>query len=229
MRAEKLVSGQIYHVCNRSTEGISIFRGKDDAKRFLESLLLANTTSDMTIRAAVRTPRKKRNSRIPRPLVEVYALVLMPNHFHICVRQLVDNGISLWIQRACNSHARFYNLKNNRRGALFMGRFRAVPIESDQQLFYLLLYIHANPLDLVAPEWRSGKIKAWQKAIEYIETYPWSSYRIFDNRGGADSIIEKIISQSFPKKIISSWGGLSVGIRDWSQRDYEESKSIFLE
>ena len=229
MRTEKLVTGQVYHICNRSTEGIPIFRQKGDAVRFLETLLLSNTTDMMTMRGVARTPGQYRNRRKSKPLVEIYALVLMPNHFHICARQLVENGISLWIQRVCNSHARFYNLKNARRGALFMGRFNAVLVEKDEQLFHLFVYLHANPLDLVMPEWREGNLRAWQKADKYLRTYPWSSHNLLIGKGDVHPIIRKLISPRFSKKIISSWGGLSQGIREWSQRDYEESKKLFLE
>lgn len=229
MRVEKLVTGQIYHICNRSTEGIPIFKKEADALRFFETLLLSNTTDTMTIRGVARTPEQHRNRRKGKPLVEIYALVLMPNHFHICVRQLVENGISLWIQRACNSHARFYNLKNKRKGALFMGRFNAVLVEKDEQLFHLFVYIHANPLDLVMPEWREGNLSAWQKADKYLRTYPWSSYNLIVGGGDSHPLLKKLISPRFPQKIISSWGGLARGIREWSQRDYEESKKLFLE
>lgn len=229
MRIEKLVTGQIYHICNRSTEGIPIFKKKEDALRFLESLLLSNTTDTMTMRGVARTPKQHRDRSKNKPLVEVYALVLMPNHFHICARQLVENGISLWIQRACNSHARFYNLKNERKGALFMGRFTAVLVEKDEQLFHLFVYIHANPLDLIMPKWRAGNLRAWQKADKYLRDYQWSSYNLLIGVGDVNPILKKLISPHFPRKIISSWGNLSRGIREWSQRDYEESKKLFLE
>lgn len=229
MRAEKLVNDQIYHICNRSTEGIPILKQKADAERFLEALLLSNTTDIMTIRGVARTPEQHRNRRKSKPLVEIYALALMPNHFHICVRQIVENGISLWVQRVCNSHARFYNLKNKRKGTLFMGRFRAVQIVKDEQLFHLLVYIHANPLDLVMPKWREGNLQSWPKADGYLRTYPWSSYNLFVRGGVVHKTIEKLVSRHFPRQVISSWGGLARGIKDWSQRDYEGSKNLFLE
>jgi len=229
MRAEKLVTGEIYHICNRSTEGIPIFQQKVDALRFLETLLLSNTTDAMTIRSVARTPEQHRNRRKSKPLVEIYALVLMPNHFHICARQLVENGISLWIQRACNSHARFYNLKNERKGTLFMGRFNAILVEKDEQLFHLFVYIHANPLDLIMLQWRTGNLRSWQKADKYLRAYPWSSYNLFIGERDVHPTIRKLIFTRFPRQIISSWGGLARGIREWSQRDYEESKKLFLE
>ena len=110
-----------------------------------------------------------------------------------------------------------------------MGRFRAVLVEKDEQLFHLFVYIHANPLDLIMPEWREGDLRAWQKADKYLRDYQWSSYNLLTSVGDVHQILKKLISPSFPRKIILSWGGLARGIREWSQRDYEESKKLFLE
>ena len=152
----------------------------------------------------------------------------MPNHFHLCIKQLVDNGISLWMHRACNSHARYFNIKNERHGALFMGRFRYTPVMEDRQLFHLFVYIHANPLDLIMSEWRDGSISHWQKSKSFLENYRWSSYGLFTKNSVIDEI-NSLVSTDFPASILKSWGGLEDGIRNWSQRDYNESKNIFLE
>lgn len=163
------------------------------------------------------------------PLVEIYAFALMPNHFHICVKSLVDDGISIWLQRACNSYARYYNIKYHRKGILFMGRFQCVPVTEDRQLFHLFVYIHANPLDLVVPQWREGMIDDWQAARLFLRSYRWSSFNLYANSAEVIPEIKQLVSSVFPSEVLASWGGLENGIQNWSQRDYEESKNIFLE
>ena len=63
-----------------------------------------------------------------KPLVEVYAVTLMPNHFHILAKQLTDKGITKWLHRTCNSFSHAFNLIRSRKGTLFMGRFKAIPV-----------------------------------------------------------------------------------------------------
>lgn len=57
MRKIPLATGEIYHICNRSTEGIEIFKTEEDAKRFLKNLNDFNTTGE-SIRDLKRHPRR---------------------------------------------------------------------------------------------------------------------------------------------------------------------------
>lgn len=86
----------------------------------------------------------------------------MPNHFHFLIKQLKDNGISSFISQLTNSYTKYFNTKYTRVGALLQGTFKAVHIESDEQLIHLSRYIHLNPIV-------SGLTKD-------LNTYEWSSY-----------------------------------------------------
>ena len=79
-------------------------------------------------------------------LVEIISYCLMPSHFHLVLRQLMDNGISIFISNICNSYTRYFNLKHNRKGPLWQGRFKNVLVENDEQLLHLTRYIHHNPV-----------------------------------------------------------------------------------
>jgi len=197
MRKNPLITGEIYHVCNRSTEGISIFSEKANTKRFLSVLVQSNTTG-LSLRGVRRMPNKIFDDGSP--LVETYAITLMPNHFHICVKQLVNNGITLWMHRACNSFAKYFNIINERKGSLFMGRFKAVPIIENRRIFHVLVYINSNPLDLYAPEWRKGKIKNWNAAKSFLNNYQFSSFGLENDSIVIDENIKKLISNTIPNK-----------------------------
>jgi len=67
-------------------------------------------------------------------LVDIICYCLMPNHFHILLKQNEENGIS-----------RFFNTKHSRQGHLFQGQFKAVRIEDEEQLIHVSRYIHLNP------------------------------------------------------------------------------------
>ena len=66
-----------------------------------------------------------------------------------------------------NSYTRFFNTKYDRKGPLWVGRFKNIPIESDEQLLHLTRYVHLNPVTakLVnqAEEWKHSSYR------EYIQ------------------------------------------------------------
>ncbi len=70
-------------------------------------------------------------------LVEVIAYCLMPNHFHFILKQLVENGISNFMAHFTDSYTRYFNVKNERNGPLFQGRFKAIRVGTDSHLLHL--------------------------------------------------------------------------------------------
>ena len=96
----------------------------------------------------------------------------MPTHFHLILRQLTDNGISIFMQNTLNSYSRYFNIKHNRKGPLWQGRFKSVLIKTEEQLLHLTRYIHLNPVTAYL--------------VERSEEWPSSSYKEFlsDNDDG---------------------------------------------
>ena len=76
--------------------------------------------------------------------VELVCFTLMPNHFHLILKESKENGISRYMQRILNSYTKYFNVKNELSGHLFQGPFKMVHIEDDPQLLYLSAYIHRN-------------------------------------------------------------------------------------
>ncbi|MEO0084203.1 MAG: hypothetical protein ABIJ94_00565 [candidate division WOR-3 bacterium] len=56
---------------------------------------------------------------------------------------------------------------------------------------YLPFYIHGNPLDLIDQGWRAGKLKDYDKAIKFLETYRWSSHLDYIGKKNFPSVINK--------------------------------------
>lgn len=147
-----LASGEFYHIFNRGLNQQQIFKSKKDYERFIFTLKFYQF-SQLPLRLSyfVNLPDNKQKELweeiIKKPkLVEIISFVLMPNHFHLLLRQLLPKGITLYLSLITNSYTRYFNLKYNRKGDLFEGVFKAVRIESEEQLIHLSRYIHLNPV-----------------------------------------------------------------------------------
>jgi len=100
-------------------------------------------------------------------LVHIVAYCFMPTHIHFILKQLKENGISTFMRLVLNSYARYYNVKHQRKGPLWQGRFKNVLVENEEQLYHLTRYIHLNPVtaNLV------GKPEQWMPSsyLEYMQ------------------------------------------------------------
>jgi len=102
--------------------------------------------------------------------VDLISFVLMPNHFHMLVKQHTDGGVTRFMNQFANSYTRYFNTKRHRLGPLFQGIFKAVIIETIEQLLHVSRYIHLNP------------VVSHVIAEEELDRYPWSSFPQYLNR-----------------------------------------------
>jgi putative transposase len=175
------ITGNIYHLLNRGIDSRLIFQEKRDYERFLLTILECNSneTTEKNRYRRVASTKDNIESLKKSPLVAILCLCLMPNHFHLVAKQLVEGGIVRFMQRLGNSYTKYFNIKHERKGRLFMARYKSVAVESDSQLKHLVTYVHANPLDLGMPEWRRGGLGNFSKAKRFLEDYQWSSYPFY--------------------------------------------------
>ena len=160
--------------------------------------------------------REFRNSKLLEvsPLVEVICYCLLPNHFHLLLRQLKENGISKFMQKVGTGYSYYFNTKYNRRGALFHGSFKPVLIKDNPQFLHISRYIHLNVLDLSEPSWREGKIYNWDLAKKNMEDYSWSSYPIFMGQKRSDFCHPERLLEIF-----KSHADYENFMREWSERE----------
>ena len=136
------------------------------------------------------------------PLVAIGSYCLMPNHFHLLVRELKEGGISKFMQKIMTGYTMYFNTRNERTGALFQGKFKATHADTDRYLSYLISYIHLNPVKLFESTWKESGIKDRRGAAQYLEQYPYSSYLDYA-KGNRPH--ERIISRdSFPEYFSSN-------------------------
>lgn len=232
MQKPQLANNEIYHVYNRGVERRKIFLEEADYLRFIHDIFEFNDSNPAqrfympaAQSSEVRLP--KIGQREPRKLlVEILAFCIMPNHFHLMLRQKVDDGITKFMHKFGTGYANYFNLKYKRSGTLFQGKYKAVHIQKDAHFIYLPFYIHLNPLDMAAPEWRKGEIDNISKAVEFLESYRWSSYLDYIGKKNFPSVTQREFLMDF-------FGGPERYKRDtmkWlKEMDLTEIKSVILE
>ena len=217
----QLTNGEIYHIVMRGVDGRIIFPQEEDSFHFLHDLyefndednidrdfrynlknLFPQTKLDLSGTLPDKFPcesglgelkpgeLKNQKNKKRKLLVEILAFCLMPNHFHLLLHQIKDNGISKFM-RKLGGYATYINNKYSRQGHLYQGRFKAIHIKDDDQLKNVFVYIHANPLSLVEPNWKKVGIKKPEKSIKFLENYKWSSYLDYIGIKNYPSLVDK--------------------------------------
>jgi len=176
-RNEVLAPEQFYHIFNRGVARVPIYLASRSYLRFLDIVdyyRLSNTP--LSFSKLLSLPREERENLLARLRkenaihIEILVFCLMPNHFHFLLKQVTENGISTFMRNLQNSYVKYFNIKNERAGPLFQSMFKAVRIETDEQLLHVSRYIHLNPSTAYIVE------------PEKLESYRWSSLGIYLNK-----------------------------------------------
>jgi putative transposase len=134
--------GALYHVLSRGNGRQDIFLDDDDRNAFMEILHILADRFD----------------------IEVYAYVLMSNHYHLLLKTRQAN-LSNGMQWLGTVYTRGFHIRHHAGGHLFQGRFKSFLVENTAYLLQLSLYIHRNPMRA--------------KIIDRLADYTWSSYRYY--------------------------------------------------
>lgn len=165
--------GEYYHIYNRGNSKQKIFLDTEDYNHFIKLLYLCNSIKSITFRdISLNTYDFNREET----LINLGAYCLMPNHFHLLIKEKIENGTSKFIQKLSTAYSMYFNKKYKRTGGLFEGKFKSQHIDSDQYLKYMFSYIHLNPIKIIEARWKEKGIKNIKNAIKYLETYQYSSY-----------------------------------------------------
>ncbi len=192
MRKIKFEVGRIYHVYNRGVNKCLIFNDESDMWRFVQALYLFNdvNSSFNTLYQIERENKGKMNFNLlkdfieknkenRKPLVRIMVDCLMPNHFHLILEEIEEDGISRFMHKLAIGYTGYFNKKYNRVGGLFQGPFKAVEIKDDLQLQYVLAYINIiNPGQLINPNLKEEGIKdleELEKILNFAEKYSFST------------------------------------------------------
>jgi len=206
LRKEKFAPSEYYHIYNRTLFNIPAFKDSKNCDRLTQAFLLANSTKSTQ---AFQFLRNNQNATIKEALeiagggdklVDVICYAIMPDHYHILLREKTERGITSFIHKCNISVAKYINTKTERRGPLFESLFKSKHIATNDYLLHLSLYIHLNPLDfLVGKQWREHKVRNWNRIINKLMDYPYSSLKNFLDINQENKIISgtKIITEQF--------------------------------
>lgn len=193
----KHLNEHFYHVYNRGVEKRIVFLDTADHARFLHLLFVCNDAylkMKNTTRILVHNEQGETlliDKRSDARLVDILCYSLMPNHFHLMLKQVADNGISLFMQRIGTAYTMYFNKKYERNGVLFQGSFKTRFVQNEQYLVYLSKYIHLNPVELIEPQWQENGIGNWAATNKFLEDYKWSSYADYIGVKNFPSIINR--------------------------------------
>jgi REP element-mobilizing transposase RayT len=163
----EFVEGEYYHIFNRGTDKRKIFMDKGDLYYFFDEIMIAN--SDISIGDRRPGSRKRLKEKIngQQKFVKIIAYSLMPNHFHLIVTPVAENGVSKFMQRLGTSYTRFFNEKYERSGSLFQGKFKAVQLSVKKSLEFMSVYVNLNyKYHKIDPK----KVSIKTSLFEYLET-----------------------------------------------------------
>ena len=140
--------GVLHHVMGRGIERRKIFLSDTDRSDFIDRL----------------------SALVQDGAIEIYAWVLMPNHFHmLCKTKNLPLASSM--RRILTGYVVNFNKRHRRYGHLFQNRYKSIVCQEDAYLKELVRYIHLNLL-------RAGLVKD----LKELNRNPWSGHSALAGR-----------------------------------------------
>ncbi len=192
MRKEQFAIDNYVHIYNRGNRKTEIVRATADKWRFLQALRFFNDShSSLNILRSLSRLKSDINQHLPisvfemgwppnwpekDPLVKILCYCLMPNHFHLLLKEIRESGISKFMQKLGIGYTNYFNLKYQEVGKVFQGSYKARLVNEEMYLKYLCVYIQViNVLELF-PGGFQVAIKNLKEAMKFVDDYPFSSH-----------------------------------------------------
>ncbi len=145
-----IADNSYYHIINRGNQKQRLFLENDDYEEYINILI-----------------HYKRKFWF-----RLLGYCLMPNHVHMILELRQPQELAKVMQGITQTYTNWFNLKYNKVGHLWQGRFKSMLIQKNKYFLDCVYYIEANPV-------RAGLASS-------PADYPWSSYkdRAFGNKNG---------------------------------------------
>ncbi len=166
-----------YHIYNRGVDNRDIFLEPQDYHTFIQLLAFYLGPYALENRPGFKGDKpsiaKHKQAMNLHQQVQLLAYCLLPNHFHLLVKQTDPHGITQLMRRVGVNYSMYFNSKYHRRGSLFESIYKATIVEGREMILHLTRYIHLNPLSLKVS--RFGPVSTVTTARP--DEYEYSSYR----------------------------------------------------
>ncbi len=180
-RCNPFAVDEYYHCYSRGIDKRTTFEDEDDYARFIQILYACNDDTPCQRHLLGRNDTAGILHQLrSNPLVSVIAYCLMPNHFHLVLKETRENGISTFMQKLGTAYTMYFNTKQHRIGGLFTRPFRAKHIDNDVYLKHVVQYVHLNPAELFEPGWKRGEVTDMKSLYQSLIAYPYSSLRDYE-------------------------------------------------
>lgn len=187
----QIAPGEFYHIYNRGTEKRTLFLDTQDHERFVILLYVCNSKDSLNVRIQSKNLDAILHRDRTDTLVHISAYCLMPNHFHVLIKEKESGNASKFMQKLSTGYSMYFNKRYERTGSLFQGTFKAEHVDNDRYLKYIISYIHLNPVKLIDPMWKEQGSRDRGETEVFLEAYKYSSFLDFC---GKKRIENKIIT-----------------------------------
>lgn len=178
---------QLFHVYNRGVDRRAIFRSQVDRREFLQSFrryLCPDSERDVYRRAY-----RKLNDQ-----VAVVAFCLMPNHFHLILRQLQAGGMARLMRSATSGYVMSYNRRHQRSGRIFESPYKARPLFGALQAMTAISYVHNNHSEGPDYELCSHGLYLGRESSDWVDVE--SGLDVFGGKAGYESFLDGYIART---------------------------------
>ncbi len=137
MKNPPLVTQNYYHIYNRGVEKRNIFLNRWDYLRFLETLdFYRKSPQPMKLSDYRRGVIKLKKVDNQTEIIKIFCFCLMPNHYHLLLSPVVKDGIPKFMKKINMGYAKYFNIKNDRKGTLFEARYKSILVEDESHFMY---------------------------------------------------------------------------------------------
>lgn len=227
-------AGHFYHIYNSTKSEKEMFISHSDYFRFTLLLYCCNNVLPVSMKKARCVGANYYGlSEIKRgkPLVDIVSHSLLPNGFHLLLRERKPGNISKFMAKLTTGYTMYFNQKYSRKGPLVAGPFKSIHIHSNAYLKYLFAYIHLKPLKQKAIGKRNQpKYLGDDRIKESLRRYEYSSYLDYvEGNRKRKIILETSIFEKFFKTIAD----FETNIFDWLRfdktKDLHEKPDFFYQ
>ncbi|MCB5267802.1 MAG: transposase [Candidatus Cloacimonetes bacterium] len=175
---DQFKQGNTYHLYNHAVFGSLLFKDNADYKICLKLIKEHHDCRSFAI----------------------MALCLMPNHYHILIKQLSETPPFEFMNKVWLRYAKYYNKRYARHGSIFAGKAQHKLVDYEVYMAQLIAYIHNNPVSAgivqLPGDWPWSTFQEWagkrtlipyeryisEEYIEYLERHAELLESVKDDR-----------------------------------------------